>query len=86
MTNSYDYVQIVKDEDWGLVGIVPHGGTGEKVKKMSIPPRTPEAIIVNTTSRKNPEPQITRSEDNELLGNILSRAVIHNNFLRGFGK
>lgn len=27
MTSSYHYVQIVADEDWGLVGIVPHGGT-----------------------------------------------------------
>jgi hypothetical protein len=34
----YNYIQIVADDDWGLVGIVPHGKAGEKIKKMSLAP------------------------------------------------
>ena len=36
MASPYDYVQIVIDDDWGLVGIVPPGGAGERAKKMSM--------------------------------------------------
>jgi len=36
MATPYDYVQIVADDDWGLVGIVPPGGIGERIKNMSV--------------------------------------------------
>lgn len=41
-TDSYDYVQIVVDDDWGLVGIVPNNGSGDRMKKMGIEPVTRE--------------------------------------------
>lgn len=44
MANSYEYVQIVTDEDWGLVGIVAPGSTGDKVKQMSSITNVSEAI------------------------------------------
>jgi len=62
---SYDYVPIIIADDWGLVGIVPHGNAGEKIKKMSlvsqeekqpvnseikIPQKISEATIINTPS------------------------------------
>lgn len=36
LAHPYDYVQIVVDDDWGLVGIVPTGGAGERMKRMSL--------------------------------------------------
>lgn len=30
----FDYVQIVVDDDWGLVGIVPPGNAGDRAKKL----------------------------------------------------
>jgi len=58
MTSLYDYVQIVIDDDWGLVGVVPKGNLDNKSKNMSsfsesdnidikVPQKLPEATIVN---------------------------------------
>lgn len=46
MASAYDYVQIVVDDDWGLVGIVPNNGSGDRMKKMAIvPTRVKEDIF-----------------------------------------
>lgn len=34
MASAYDYVQIVADNDWELLGIVPNNDSGAKVKRM----------------------------------------------------
>ena len=31
----FDYVPIVVDDDWGLVGIIPRGDAGNRIKKLS---------------------------------------------------
>jgi hypothetical protein len=75
---AYDYVQIVVDSDWGLVGIVPPGGAGDRVKKLSIkpevvkaaePPKPAEAsklvetVIPSREIRRKPLPQIITKHD-----------------------
>lgn len=47
MANSYEYIQIVSDQDWGLVGIVAPGSSGDRVKQMSSIPNVSEVIKPN---------------------------------------
>jgi hypothetical protein len=35
MTSPYDFISIVVDDDWGLVGIVPPNNAGDRMKKMA---------------------------------------------------
>ena len=75
---TYDYVQIVVGSDWGLVGIVPPGGAGDRVKKLSIKSEVSKPAEVTKTAessklvetviparevRRKPLPQIITKHD-----------------------
>lgn len=36
MESPYDYVEIINDNNWGLLGIVPQNGSGDRIKKMAV--------------------------------------------------
>lgn len=81
MAKPYDYVQIVHDDDWSLVGIVPSGDIGNKMRNMSthnnktgpllassnVTHKVSEAIVVNASRRRPVTKIITRSEPSEKL-------------------
>lgn len=83
----YDYVQIVVDDDWGLLGIVPPGGAGERMKKMSIPPVKPlhesrsekkSNDQTNTTvSFNNPSNQKDIKSGNNIPNKVAEATVIN---------
>lgn len=50
MVTPYDYVQLVSDDDWGLVGIIPNGGSANMSK--SHPSESlPENLFSSARSR-----------------------------------
>lgn len=55
MATPYDYVQIVVDDGWGLVGIVPPGFAGDKVKQLSINTTVSEDITPQKSAPNLPE-------------------------------
>lgn len=58
MDTPYDYIQIVTDDDWGLVGIVPNNGSGDKIHEE----RKNQTVILNNSesSPKKKEPIIIK--------------------------
>lgn len=59
MAGVYDYVQIVVDDDWRLLGIVPNNGAGDKIKKMAIEGSgSMEVNVLEETLVKRPRPKI----------------------------
>ena len=71
MSSPYNYVNIINDDGWGLVGIIPHGETNNKFKQINLKsnqksnPKTiqnnPEATIIN---RKRPIKHLITKKDN----------------------
>lgn len=87
MATSYDYVQIVVDNDWGLVGIVPPGGAGDRVKKMSLISSSPtetetedlpeigltEKVVLAREPRRNPVTRIITRHESQVTPAETSR-------------
>lgn len=100
MDTTFDYVQIIVESDWGLVGIVPPNTAGEKIKQMAIIPIPEkaeelvkddsdifEAPIINDTPTESLVTPVDKLDPG--FGSISKLAVTTrrpNNLLQGFGR
>lgn len=59
MAKPYNYIQIVQDDDWSLVGIIPNGTSSNKIDKLAT--ETSQPINITKTSSTQLVSEISNS-------------------------
>lgn len=68
---SYEFVHIIDDADWALVGIVPNNNqSGSTTQKKNTVPEKPSQIISHFPPKVHEEPLITQATSASIINEV----------------